>query len=70
MSDPQALIAEADDEILITLKEFGHLFNRTSSGLSRAATAGRLWGAVKIANEWHVLISARIVRAARRSKSV
>ena len=61
-------IIEADDEILLTLKEFGYLFNRTRDACAKAAQRKSLPGAVKVANQWYVLVSHRIVRAAHLTK--
>jgi hypothetical protein len=68
VSNPQDVLAEAEQEILLTLEEFGYWFNRTRAGLSRCATRGRLPGAVKIAGAWYVLVPERLVRAAKATK--
>lgn len=63
MSDPHDVIADAEREELLTLKEFAHLFDRSLSGLRRSVSRGSLREARKIANQWYVLVPSRIVRA-------
>lgn len=70
MSDPRELIAEADREILLTLKEFAYLFDRSLGGLQRSATRGRLRDAKKIANQWYILVPCRLVRAMRNKSQI
>jgi hypothetical protein len=65
VTDAHELIAEAEREELLTLKEFAHLFDRSLDGLRRSVTRGSLKEARKIANQWYVLVPSRIVRAMR-----
>jgi hypothetical protein len=62
-------VAEVDPEVLLTIKEFSGLFQRSLSGLYRAIHLGRCPEAKLIANQWYIRISTRDLQAARNRSS-
>ena len=62
--DPQDIVAIADDEILLTIKEFADLFGRQPESVRDRCRRG--WDAAeKIAGQWYVRLHKRTVKAAQ-----
>jgi hypothetical protein len=55
-------------EILLTLKEYAHLFDKNYSAMRRRAISGKWAEARRIGNEWWVRIEKRDADAARNRK--
>lgn len=64
MSDARDILADADEEILLTIKEFADLFGRQPESVRDRCRRG--WDAArKIAGQWYVVLPRRDVKAAR-----
>jgi hypothetical protein len=58
-----------DAEVLLSIKEFAHLFHRNTKALYRKAKRGGWEDARLIAGQWYVRVLKRDVEAARNTRA-